>query len=78
MSGDGKTVLVGNYLPHSLVLLNAEDLTLIKVIPTVGQDGKSSRVSAVYQAEPRGSFIAAMKDVKIGRASCRERVSSKV
>lgn len=64
VSGDGKTVLVGNYLPHSLVLLNAEDLTLIKVIPTVGQDGKSSRVSAVYQAEPRGSFIAAMKDVK--------------
>lgn len=64
VSGDGKTVLVGNYLPHSLVLLNAEDLTLIKVLPTVGQDGKSSRVSAVYQAEPRGSFIAAMKDTK--------------
>ena len=64
VSGDGKTVLVGNYLPHTLVLLNAEDLSLIKVIPTVGQDGKSSRVSAVYQAEPRGSFVAAMKDVK--------------
>jgi len=64
VSGDGKTVLVGNYLPHTLVLLNAEDLSLIKVIPTVGQDGKSSRVSAVYQAEPRGSFVAALKDVK--------------
>jgi DNA-binding beta-propeller fold protein YncE/cytochrome c553 len=64
VSGDGKTVLVGNYLPHSLVLLDAEDLTLIKVIPTLGQDGKSSRVSAVYQAEPRGSFVAALKDVK--------------
>lgn len=64
VSGDGKTVLVGNYLPHSLVLLNAEDLSLIKVIPAVGQDGKSSRVSAVYQAEPRGSFVAALKDVK--------------
>jgi len=25
--------------------------------------GKSSRVSAVYQAEPRGSFVAALKDV---------------
>ena len=36
VSGDGKTVLVGNYLPHSLVLLDAEDLTLIKVIPTAG------------------------------------------
>lgn len=64
VSGDGKTVLVGNYLPHSLVLLNAEYLSLIKVIPALGQDGKSSRVSAVYQAEPRGSFVAALKDVK--------------
>ena len=64
VSGDGKSVLVGNYLPHSLVLLNAEDLSLIKVIPTVGRDGKNSRVSAVYQAAPRGSFVAAMKDAK--------------
>jgi cytochrome c553/DNA-binding beta-propeller fold protein YncE len=64
VSGDGKTVLVGNYLPHSLVLLSAEDLSLIKVIPVAGPDGKSSRVSAVYQAEPRGSFVAALKDAK--------------
>ena len=64
VSGDGKTVLVGNYLPHSLVLLNAEDLSLIKVMPVAGPDGKSSRVSAVYQAEPRGSFVAALKDDK--------------
>lgn len=64
VSGDGKTILVGNYLPHTLVLLNADDLSLIKTIATIGQDGKSSRVSAVYQAEPRGSFIAALKDVK--------------
>ncbi|BCB27662.1 cytochrome c [Sulfurimicrobium lacus] len=64
VSGDGKTILVGNYLPHALVLLDADNLSLIKIIPTVGQDGKSSRVSAVYQAEPRGSFIAALKDVK--------------
>ena len=64
VSGDGKTVLVGNYLPHSMVLLNAEDLSLLKVIPALGQDGKSSRVSAVYQAEPRGNFVAALKDVK--------------
>lgn len=64
VSGDGKTVLVGNYLPHSLVLLDAEDLSLIKVIPTVDASGKSSRVSAVYQAAPRGSFVAALKDSK--------------
>jgi DNA-binding beta-propeller fold protein YncE/cytochrome c553 len=64
VSGDGKTILVGNYLPHTLVLLNADDLSLLKIIPAVGLDGKSSRVSAVYQAQPRGSFIAALKDVK--------------
>lgn len=64
VSGDGKTLLVGNYLPHSLVLLDAEDLSLIKVVPAVSQDGKSSRVSAVYQAAPRGSFVAALKDAK--------------
>jgi cytochrome c553 len=64
VSGDGKTLLVGNYLPHSLVLLNAADLSLIKVIPALDAAGKSSRVSAVYQAEPRGSFIAALKDAK--------------
>jgi len=64
VSGDGKTILVGNYLPHTLVLLNADDLSLIKTISTIGQNGVSSRVSAVYQAEPRGSFIAALKDVK--------------
>ncbi|MFA7241614.1 MAG: cytochrome D1 domain-containing protein [Sulfuricellaceae bacterium] len=64
VSGDGKTLLVGNYLPHTLVLLDAKDLSLIKVIPAVGIDGKSSRISAVYQAAPRDSFVAALKDVK--------------
>ena len=64
VSGDGRTLLVGNYLPHSLVLLDATDLRVIKVIPTVGQDGVSSRVSAVYQAEPRGSFVAALRDTR--------------
>lgn len=64
VSSDGKTVLVGNYLPHTLVLLDAADLSPIKVIPALSQDGKSSRISAVYQAAPRGSFVAALKDVK--------------
>ena len=63
VSGDGKTLLVGNYLPNSLVLLDAADLGLIKIIPVLDAEGESSRVSAVYQAEPRGSFIAALKDV---------------
>ena len=63
VSSDGKTVMVANYLPHTLVALNADDLSLIKVIPVIGQNGKSSRVSAVYDARPRGSFIAALKDI---------------
>jgi len=63
VSGDGKTLLVGNYLPNTLVLLDADDLGLIKIIPVVDTEGESSRVSAVYQAEPRSSFIAALKDV---------------
>jgi mono/diheme cytochrome c family protein/DNA-binding beta-propeller fold protein YncE len=63
VSGDGKTLLVGNYLPNSLVLLDAADLGLIKIIPVIDAEGESSRVSAVYQAEPRGSFVAALKDV---------------
>ncbi len=63
VSGDGKTLLVGNYLPNTLVLLDAADLGLIKIIPVIDTAGESSRVSAVYQAEPRGSFVAALKDV---------------
>ena len=63
VSGDGRYVLVGNYLPHSLVLLDARDLSLIKVIPARALDGTSSRVSAVYSAPPRGSFIVALKDI---------------
>ena len=63
VSGDGKTVLVGNYLPHNLVVLDAENLKPIKVIQVKDEKGKSSRVSAVYTATPRNSFIAALKDI---------------
>ncbi len=63
VSGDGRTVLAGNYLPETLVLLDAADLSLLRVIPVADSEGKASRVSAVYQAEPRASFIAALKDV---------------
>jgi hypothetical protein len=45
------------------VLLDG-DLKLIKSIEALDRDGKrSSRVSAVYEASPRQSFIAALKDV---------------
>lgn len=64
VSGDGQWVAVANYLPHSLVILDA-DLNLKKILPVTDKDGKiSSRVSAVYDASPRQSFVAALKDVK--------------
>ena len=62
ISSDGKLVAVGNYLPHNLVLLNANDLSLNTIIP-VKSHGESSRVSAVYDAAPRKSFILALKDL---------------
>jgi mono/diheme cytochrome c family protein/DNA-binding beta-propeller fold protein YncE len=63
ISSDGATLAVANYLPHTLVLLNAEDLRVEKIFNVKTKDGQSSRVSAVYQARPRKSFIAALKDV---------------
>ena len=64
VSSDGRYVMVANYLPHTLVALDARDLAPLKVIPVRDMHGKSSRVSAVYDAAPRESFIAALKDVK--------------
>jgi hypothetical protein len=63
VSEDGRYVAVGNYLPRTLVLLDAADLSLLEVIPVAGADGTPSRVSAVYQAAPRKAFIVALKDV---------------
>jgi dihydro-heme d1 dehydrogenase len=62
VSADGRYVMVANYLPHTLVLLDAEQLEPIKIFDVRGSDGTSSRVSAVYTAKPRDSFIAALKD----------------
>ncbi|HMM47827.1 MAG TPA: cytochrome D1 domain-containing protein [Thiobacillaceae bacterium] len=64
VSGDGRYVIVGNYLPQTLLILDAVDLTPLKLIETSDDTGKRSRVSAVYDAAPRKSFIAALKDVK--------------
>ena len=63
VSGDGKWVMAANYLPHSLALFDA-DLNLVKTFDARTLDGKaSSRVSAVYDAAPRKSFIVALKDI---------------
>jgi len=63
VSSDGRYVIAGNYLPHSLVILSATDLSLIKYIPVDDGMGNSSRVSAVYDAPPRRSFVVALKDL---------------
>ena len=63
-SHDGRVLAVANTLPHSLVLLDAGDLSLLKVIPARDAfDKETSRVSAVYQAAPRESFVVALKDL---------------
>ncbi len=64
VSSDGKYVLAGNYLPHTVVVLDAEDLSPLKIIAVENDEGKSSRVSAVYDAAPRKTFIVALKDIK--------------
>ncbi len=63
LSGDGRYLLVANDQPHTLVVLDAHDLGLHEVIEVRGEDGRSSRVSAVYDAPARHSFIAALKDI---------------
>lgn len=62
MSHDGKWLAVANYLPHSLTILSTDSLGLAKTIPVVARDGGESRVSAVYQAPDRKSFVLALKD----------------
>jgi hypothetical protein len=56
VSSDGSHVMVANYLPHSIVILDSE-LNFVKELNT------GSRVSAVYDAAPRRSFVAALKDL---------------
>ncbi len=63
VSADGRYVMIANYLPHTLVLLDASDLSPIKLYDVKDADGNTSRVSAVYTAPPRNSFIAALKDI---------------
>ena len=63
VSADGNYVLAANYLPHSMVLFDAANLEMLDFIPVENDAGDSSRVSAVYAAPPRSSFIAALKDI---------------
>ena len=63
VSGDGKWVMAANYFPRTLALFDA-GLNLVKTYAAATADGaSSSRVSAVYDAAPRKSFVVAMKDI---------------
>ncbi|MBK9080416.1 MAG: cytochrome D1 domain-containing protein [Hyphomicrobium sp.] len=63
MSKDGKWLAVANYLPHTLTILNSEDLSVARIFDVADRTGVTSRVSAVYQAPTRNSFVLALKDV---------------
>ncbi|WP_442952692.1 cytochrome D1 domain-containing protein [Pelomonas sp. BJYL3] len=63
VSADGRWVMAANYLPRTAVLFDA-DLQLVRSYPAQSRDGaQSSRVSAVYDATPRRSFVVALKDL---------------
>lgn len=63
MSKDGKWLAVANYLPHTLTVLSTESLKAERIFKVADAKGVTSRVSAVYQAPTRNSFILALKDV---------------
>jgi mono/diheme cytochrome c family protein len=69
VSANGVYIMAANYLPNTIVALEAESLKPLKIIPVYGEtppgSGKltPSRVSGVYTAPPRESFVAALKDV---------------
>jgi cytochrome c553/WD40 repeat protein len=63
VSGDGRFLLAGNYLPHTLALFDA-DLNLVRSYDAANlAKSATSRVSAVYDAAPRKSFVVALKDL---------------
>lgn len=63
LSGDGRVLMAGNATPHTLVALDAHDLTLIRRIPVRNKDGLTSGVARVVDATPRQSFIATFRDL---------------
>ena len=62
ISRDGLHLAVANYLPRTLTILSTADLSVERVFEIEAKDGTRSRVSAVYQAPQRDSFILALKD----------------
>jgi mono/diheme cytochrome c family protein len=74
VSSDGRWVAAGNGLPPTLAILDADDFSVRQVIAIKDERGATSRVSAVYDAEPRKSFILALRDIpEIWEVSYREK-----
>lgn len=63
ISKDGNWLAVANYLPRTLTILSADDMSVARIFAVEGRRGTPSRVSAVYQAPERDSFVLALKDV---------------
>ncbi|MCC7017220.1 MAG: c-type cytochrome [Rhodospirillales bacterium] len=63
VSSDGRYLIAGNVLPPTLAILDANDFSVLKVIAVKGDKDATSRVSAVYDAEPRRSFVVALRDI---------------
>jgi hypothetical protein len=64
VSGDGRWVMAANYLPRTLALFDADLNWCQDAMTAATLDGKAaSRVSAVYDAQPRRSFVVALKDI---------------
>ncbi|VAX11066.1 Nitrite reductase associated c-type cytochorome NirN [hydrothermal vent metagenome] len=62
ISSDGQFLLAGNEMPRTLVVLSAVDLSPLNVLEVKDEQGRTSRVSAVYDAGNRHSFIVALKE----------------
>ncbi|MDP6691486.1 MAG: cytochrome D1 domain-containing protein [Alphaproteobacteria bacterium] len=60
VSSDGKWLLAANARPSTIAVLNADDLSLFKVIPAETDRGAPLRVAALHDAGPRRSFIVAL------------------
>lgn len=63
LSSGGRWLALANYLPMTLTILSTADLGVAIVFDVTDRKGKPSRVSAVYQAPQRGTFVLALKDV---------------
>ncbi len=63
ISKDGRWLAVANYLPRTLTILATDDLSVARIFQVADKESTPSRVSAVYQAPTRDSFVLALKDV---------------